>query len=270
MTTLLTYAIGDVHGRSDLLKAILDFIERDSSRRGRLPRIIFLGDVVDRGHDSRGCLDIVGRVLVDHPGSVFLRGNHDDWFRQFLEGDYRERYSWYHYGGMETVDSYTNLDIEPARALILRDHPDHLDLIRRSPYMIDDGSVAFVHAGIRPSLPITEQVPKDMMWMREGFLYHVGKLDRIIVHGHSVMDEGRPVVTENRISMDTGSCWNGRLSVMVIDAAERELSFWQTDGDHRAVVEVDPVRRERGMGTVLDDLSWLDRMCDQASLAPSS
>src|SRR6478736_7778283 len=80
MSMPLTYAIGDVHGRSDLLIAIVDFVERDAARRRRPPRIIFLGDIVDRGRDSRGCLNVLGRVLADHPGSTFIRGNHDDWF----------------------------------------------------------------------------------------------------------------------------------------------------------------------------------------------
>lgn len=95
------------------------------------------------------------------------------------------------------------------------------------------------------------------MWIREPFLNHCGKLPRVVVHGHSVMDPPRPVITENRISMDTGACWTGRLSVLVIDQARRELSFFQTDGESRSIVKVDPVERNRGDGTLLDDLSWL-------------
>lgn len=257
MSMPLTYAIGDVHGRSDLLTAIIDFVERDAVRRGRLPRIVFLGDIVDRGRDSKGCLNILGRVLSDHPGSTFVRGNHDDWFLRFLEDDRRDLYSWFHDGGRQTLDSYCGLDMDPARQFILKHHPDHLHLLRQSIFIFDEDPILFVHAGIRPSAPIAKQAPKDLLWIREPFLDHHGSLDRVVVHGHAVMEEGRPVVTENRISMDTGGCSSGRLSVLVIDQPKRELSFWQTDGDRRSVVEVKAERRDRGQGTVLDDLSWL-------------
>lgn len=257
MIMSLTYAIGDVHGRSDLLAAIIDFVERDAARRGRPPRILFLGDIVDRGHDSKGCLHLVGRILADHPASVFLRGNHDDWFLRYLEGDQSEVRTWFHNGGMETLDSYTNLDVDDARRLILDEHSGHLELLRRSSLMVDEGPFAFVHAGIRPGAALGDQSAEDLMWIREPFFSHHGRLDRVVVHGHSVIEDGRPMVTENRISMDTAACWSGRLSVLVIDQETGLLSFNQTDGDHRSVVEVEPVRYDRGLGTVLDDLSWL-------------
>lgn len=257
MSMPLTYAIGDVHGRSDLLTTIIDFVERDATRRGRLPRIVFLGDIVDRGHDSKACLDIVGHVLADHPRSVFLRGNHDAWFLQFLEGDKRELRTWFHDGGRQTLDSYCDLDVDPARQFILTQYPDHLHLLRQSIFIVDEDPILFAHAGIHPSAPIAEQAPKDLLWIREPFLDHRGKLQRVVVHGHAVMEGGRPVATENRISMDTGACFSGRLSMLVIDQAETELSFWQTDGDDRSVVAVEAERRDRGLGTVLDDLSWL-------------
>ncbi len=123
--------------------------------------------------------------------------------------------------------------------------------------MIDDGPFTFVHAGIRPGVPLGDQSAKDLMWIKEPFLSHQGRLDRVVVHGHSVIEEGRPMVTENRISMDTAACWSGRLSVLVINQIDGALSFHQTDGDHRSVVEVEPVQRDRGLGTVLDNLSWL-------------
>jgi len=95
------------------------------------------------------------------------------------------------------------------------------------------------------------------MWIREPFLDHHGRLPLVIVHGHSVMDPPRPVVTENRISLDTGACWTGRLTVLVFDQAKQELSFFQTDGDSRSIVKIDPLKHDRGDGTLMDDLSWL-------------
>ncbi|MGX1742186.1 metallophosphoesterase [Bosea robiniae] len=109
---LLTYAIGDVHGRSDLLQTAITFCEKDAARMGGTPRIIFLDDLVDRGRDAKGGLEIVGRALTDHPASVFLRGNHDDWFLRFLENDRRQLRTWFHDGGRETIDSYCDLNID--------------------------------------------------------------------------------------------------------------------------------------------------------------
>lgn len=82
-----TYARGDVHGRSNLLQTVIAFCEEDKARRGGTPRIIFLGENVDCGRDAKGCLEIVDRILGDHPASIFLRGNHDDWF---LENNRRQ------------------------------------------------------------------------------------------------------------------------------------------------------------------------------------
>lgn len=252
-----TYAIGDVHGRSDLLQTVIAFCEEDAGRRGGTPRIIFLGDMVDRGRDAKGCLEIVGRVLADHPASIFLRGNHDDWFLRFLENDRRQLRTWFHDGGRETIDSYCDLDIDDAQSFIVSRHPGHLDLLRRSVFMVEDGPFLFAHAGVRPGVALESQSPDDLMWIREPFLDHQGKLPQVIVHGHSVMDPPRPVITENRISLDTGACWTGRLSILAIDQAKQELSFFQTDGDSRSIVEVDPLKQDRGRGTLLDDLSWL-------------
>ncbi|MBN9457538.1 MAG: serine/threonine protein phosphatase [Bosea sp.] len=254
---LHTYAIGDVHGRSDLLQTVITFCEEDAARRGGMPRIIFLGDIVDRGRDAKGCLEIVGRALADHPASIFLRGNHDDWFLRFLENDRRQLRTWFHDGGRETIDSYCDLDIDDAQRFIVSRHPGHLDLLRRSVFMVEDGPLLFVHAGVRPGVALGSQSPDDLMWIREPFLDHHGRLPRVIVHGHSVMNPPRPVVTENRISLDTGACWTGRLSVLVIDQAKQQLSFFQTDGDSGSIVKIDPVNHDRGDGTLLGDLSWL-------------
>jgi serine/threonine protein phosphatase 1 len=256
----LTYAIGDVHGRSDLLAAIIDFIDCDAARRRRTPRIIFLGDIVDRGHDSKGCLDIVGHALSDNPGSIFLRGNHDDWFLSYLEGDSREVTNWYRNGGMKTLASYADLDVGEALEFILRAHSRHLELLRRSVFMVDETPFAFVHAGIRPWVPVAEQAPKDLMCIRRDFYDQVGRMSHVVVHGHTIVPGGRPVVTENRISMDTGAYLTGRLSVMVLDLeSDRPITFFQTDGDHRSVIEVEPTRQTdtRRYTGLLDDLSWL-------------
>lgn len=177
---LLTYAIGDVHGRSDLLQTVITFCEEDGARSGGTPRIIFLGDLVDRGRDAKGCLEIVGRALTDYPASVFLRGNHDDWFLRFLENDRRQLRTWFHDGGREAVDSYCDLDIDDARRFILSQHPGHLDLLRRSTFMVEEGALLFVHADIQPGIVLKAQSPEDLMWIREPFL----KPSRQAASGH--------------------------------------------------------------------------------------
>jgi len=260
------YAIGDVHGRADLLEAILAFAEADARARGRDPRLVFLGDIVDRGPDSKGAVDLVIDALARNPGSVHLRGNHDDWFLRDLGSEEPRPESfegWLHFGGWATLASYvgghiagTVLDYEDARAVIRNGHPDHIELFRNARFMLDEGPFVYVHAGIRPGVEIARQTPHDCMWIREDFMPHRGRLPRPVVHGHTINTKG-PVVTENRISLDTGAYATGRLSTLVVDPLECSLSFHQTDGVAARVVPVEPMRIDRGFGTLLDDVPSL-------------
>jgi serine/threonine protein phosphatase 1 len=251
------YAIGDVHGRADLLGTMIAFIA-DHARRCRAePQVMFLGDIVDRGPDSREALDRVVATLKRWPGSRLILGNHDLMFRKVMadeHGDAGLTSLWLSNGGRAALASYAPgaPDLVAARRLILRDFPHHLAVLRQAAHSAGDDRFLFAHAGVRPSLPLECQPLADLLQIREEFLDHVGRLARIIVHGHSVMPDFLPVVTENRISLDTGACCGGRLSCVAIDTDRRQLSFFAADGGC-AITPVEPIRLDRGEGTALDE-----------------
>lgn len=250
MKDYITYAVGDVHGRADLLKAVIHHAIADAMNHNALPRFIFLGDICDRGPRSRQALDLVADVLGDFEGSVLLKSNHDDMFASALKSmDRREIGAWLSRGGMQTLASYCPSDLNGAFEVVRTFHLDHLRMIDDAVSMYVEDGVVFAHAGINPQARIEQQDDHDLMWIRDAFLEHVGHLGAIVVHGHTVVGD-LPVATENRISIDTGAHKSGRLTVAAIHNGE--FRFFQTDGSASSVVDVEAVRLDRGLGTCLD------------------
>jgi serine/threonine protein phosphatase 1 len=250
----LTYAIGDVHGRSDLLRSLLAFIASDAERRGQEPRVIFLGDIVDRGPDSRGAMDMVASTLKRWPTSRLLLGNHDDYFLHVVTEevpDGRILDLWLNSGGMATLESYAPFDdVEDARTTVRIDFADHLDLLRSASLIETDGPFAFVHAGIDPAKPVDAQDRKDYLTIRRGFLDHLGPMTHTVVHGHSITDSRQPEIVGHRIALDTGAYGTGHLTALIIDPATDELKFASTFqcGSEITVGFVDPVQPGIGVG----------------------
>ena len=219
----ISYAVGDIHGRLDLLTVLLADIEADAAARGASAKIIFCGDYVDRGQDSFG---VVERLIAGprRPGDSFicLRGNHDVLFIQAVRV------------GMGLPDwaadlyAHTQLsyhrDGRPDRATLHR----HADFFASLAYSHDDGERFFVHAGIRPGIALDKQTLEDLTWIREDFLHHQEPLPRTVVHGHTIMGD-RPVVTRNRISIDTGAYTSGILTAAVFDGGP--VRFIQAVGE---------------------------------------
>lgn len=253
MSRHVTYAVGDIHGRADLAETVVAHAREDAAARGAFPRFAFIGDVCDRGPDSRRAFDVVAEAIATHDGSFLIRGNHDDWFRRCMNGGCESRVvaGWLGRGGVQTLESYLPGDLEGACEIVRTLHLDHLRLVDEARQIVVDGAFAYTHAGVSPLRPLDRQDPHDLMWLRDPFLGHVGWLGAVIVHGHSVVGDV-PVVTENRISIDTGAYRSGRLSVAAIDAEAGDVSFFQTDGSAARVIEIDPVSLDRGLGTVLD------------------
>ncbi|TKD51048.1 metallophosphoesterase family protein [Sphingomonas baiyangensis] len=222
------YAIGDIHGRADLLDRLVAAIERDSAARGPARvRTIFLGDLVDRGPDSAGVVDRVMRRCAADPDSEWIAGNHEEVFALAMTGDREAMRFFVRIGGRETIQSYGVSDAEFDRfdltELIERAEqvvpPEHVAFLATHRDMIEAGDYVFVHAGIRPGVPLDKQRREDLRWIRKDFLDHRGNLGKIVIHGHTVTD----MVDEqpNRIGIDTGAYASGRLTAIALEGEER-------------------------------------------------
>lgn len=177
-----TYAIGDVHGRDDLLGDLLDEIGRRSDEE--LPRLIFLGDIVDRGPGSRNALELVDSALAKYPGSALVLGNHDE---RFIHGIARYLHPavlnhWLdEFGGWDTVASYFDGEMPTFSRFedeVYESYGHHVDLLWNAVSMVETERHCFVHAGIRPGVPLAKQDRGDLLWIREGFLDHLEPLRR--------------------------------------------------------------------------------------------
>lgn len=255
-----SFHIADIHGMSRELKLLLAHIEEISARMGIEPVVIFHGDIVDRGPDSRGAMQLVIETLEKWPGSTSLMGNHDHWFQQAIlhGGFFPNSTAWYgRWGGEETVNSYTDIaDPKELFAYIRKTFPHHVQLLRQMSgnLSIQRGPFFCCHAGIDPKKSLRLQSANDLTTITDDFIKHVDPNLPPVIHGHYIFEDG-PVVTENRISIDTGSFYTGRLTACLVNPLEASLRFLQTrDGTVR---EVEPVADDRGHGTLLDRLPEL-------------
>ncbi len=214
--TTLTYAIGDIHGRLDLLNHLLGLIEADATAHGADAKIVFTGDYVDRGPASFGVVDrIMAGPRRPQDRFVCLRGNHDQLFAQAVTtGDGLPDWAWQLF--WHTILSYGATPDTVATSASLRRHAAYLAAL---PLTHDDGANLFVHAGIRPGIALEDQLDHDLIWIREEFLTHALPLPRRVVHGHTIMGI-EPVISPYRISIDTGAYKTGVLTAAVIDGAD--------------------------------------------------
>lgn len=223
------YAIGDVHGRRDLLEELLARIDAERTREPRpTEHLILLGDLIDRGPDSRGVLDLLlARRAIDRTLTI-LGGNHESMLIAMLDGNLRDLETWLHFGGEDCAVSY-GLDplallAEPgaAPALLRNSIPGtHAALLRTLPDSLRVGDVLFAHAGIRPGVTLEDQDPQDLRWIRTPFLRSTADHGVLVVHGHTVVSD--PEVHPNRIAIDTGASTSGRLTALCLDGAERRF-----------------------------------------------
>ncbi len=227
------YAIGDVHGRSDLLRRIETLILEDLDRPPvpLAPLVVYLGDYVDRGFHSRETLEeLCANPRLGGLRRVLLMGNHDLWLLDFLKGGPLSA-SWLQYGGDATLLSYgvqLRYDLaeqdrlEAAREQLRARIPkEHVDLLAGLELAFGLGDYFFCHAGVRPKVPLSEQRAEDLLWMREPFLSWSGEMEKVVVHGHTVAEA--PVVRRHRIGIDTGACYTGTLTCLVLEGEERRF-----------------------------------------------
>lgn len=221
---LRVYAVGDIHGRFDCLAKLEDRIAdyEASALPSRESMVIFLGDYVDRGPSSREVLQRLALGKFAGLPARYLLGNHEDAMLGFLETP--DAYAdWLSYGGMATLASYgvrppARLDangLSRIRCDLLHAvPPEHIGFLRTLELSMQLGDYLFVHAGVRPGLPLDQQRRTDLLTIREPFLSSKTPLPWRVVHGHTVLPE--PIVEEFRISLDTGAYATGRLSCAVI------------------------------------------------------
>jgi serine/threonine protein phosphatase 1 len=228
------YAIGDIHGRIDLLRQMHQRIRLDAATApGDLRKIaVYLGDYVDRGLHSREVIELLLEEPLPGFESIHLRGNHDHEMAAFLAGE-SDGAAWLRFGGDATLYSYgvrLPSDVpREERLSLLRDQlrqavpPRHVAFLEGLAFSFVLGDYLFVHAGIDPEKPLDRQTPADMLWIRDAFLEADADFGKVVVHGHSVVEV--PEVRENRIGIDTGACYTNVLTCLVIDPeAQRFLS----------------------------------------------
>lgn len=228
---LRLYVIGDIHGRDDLLEQLIEKIGKDAKANAEAKNVlIYLGDYVDRGLQSRQVLD---RLVSGPPAgfeALYLKGNHEEALLHFLE-DAQFAKTWKYYGGLETLHSYgvTDLTLSDDSELFARvqhqfesvlplKHREFLEGLATSATF---GDYFFAHAGVRPGIGLDRQSDQDLMWIRDDFLHSSTDYGKVIVHGHTPSEE--VVFRTNRIGIDTGAYMTNNLTCLVLEAAERRL-----------------------------------------------
>ena len=226
------YAFGDVHGHAAKLAPVLDLIERDMGAHGAGP-VVSLGDLVDRGPDSRG---VIARLMDWHDpgaGRHVIAGNHDRMFRWFMRAGpkraphLRRELEWWDWrlGGAATLASYGVRNAEGRRIAevheeacgrVPRAHLDWIDSLPLTLELAPGGAPhLFVHAGIRPGVPLAEQDEEDLVWIRGGFDDYGGPHPFLVVHGHTPHDAATH--HGNRVALDTGAAFGGPLTAAVFE-----------------------------------------------------
>ena len=226
------YAVGDIHGRADLLDHLHALIDTDFRERSTpVVHLVYLGDYVDRGPNSAGVLEQLATGPSDFVKVTLLRGNHEEMLLRFLD-DPSVGPAWRQLGGLETLHSY-GIDVSSVlkdegypglSARLYEAIPQHhLAMLDRLEPSFTIGDYFFCHAGVRPGIPLEQQQAEDLTWIRAPFLEAKEDFGKVVVHGHSPTDQ--PDLRANRINIDTGAYATGRLTCLVLEGtAQRILS----------------------------------------------
>lgn len=225
------YAVGDIHGRRDLFEDLLARIDADdASRSPARTTLILLGDLIDRGADPARVVERACRLAAAGDRFHAIMGNHEELMLDAYDGDEAKLRVFLRVGGVQTLDSY-GVDL---RGLPEGHEPEtviarmraaipaaHIAFLRAMEDGVRIGDYLFVHAGIRPGVPIEEQVPEEMRWIRDPFLDHGGDHGVVVVHGHSIFEQ--PALRPNRLGIDTGAYLSGVLTAIGLEGEDRWL-----------------------------------------------
>ena len=221
------YAVGDIHGRADLLDQLLKAIDADFIRAPVSQTVeVFLGDYVDRGSSSKQVLDLLIERARTHR-TVFLKGNHEALLSDFISnpstlGD------WQRLGGLETLMSYglttqinSRTQAELAEVFAGALPLSHQKFLQNLKTSFTCGDYFFVHAGVRPGVALQKQREEDLLWIRHEFLHCEDNFGKIVVHGHTPVPQ--PDIRSNRINIDTGAYATGRLTCLILEADKMRI-----------------------------------------------
>ena len=221
------YAVGDIHGRLDLLDDLLRRIENDIRAHPiAAATMVFLGDLIDRGPDSAGVIERISTLDGFPARTLLLLGNHEEIMLRALDAEPGVAYDWLGFGGDACVESY-GVSAASLKAMdetriadLLRKAipPTHISFLKEGGDTIRFGDYLLVHAGIRPGIPIEQQQPHDLRWIRQPFLSDGHDHGCYVIHGHTISDgvDRRA----NRIGIDTGAYRTGILTAVVIEGSE--------------------------------------------------
>ncbi len=243
------YAIGDVHGRHDLLAKLIARIGQHQARLepGKSIYLLLLGDIIDRGSESRQVISYLRKRGEYDRNFITLMGNHEDMMVRALRGDPGFMRGWMRMGGRATLQSYgVKTDDDPedfellarAREAIPK---DDIEWLASLPISLRSGDYFFCHAGIKPGVSLKRQSRSDLLWIRQEFLNHDGPHGVTVVHGHNVSDEAE--IHSNRIGIDTGAYRSGKLTALYVEDDKREFLSVCDDDASLPAPDAAPVRR---------------------------
>lgn len=194
-------AIGDIHGMSSMLDDLLLHLPDEGI-------VVFLGDYIDRGRDSYG---VINRLIAlqQEREVVFLRGNHEELCLDSLSGNSEAVHTWLANGGLATIQSYQQHSLE-----------EHVDFLMATRLMYETEDYIFVHAGLAPNIPLEENSAEECLWIRYDFLLSDYDWGKIVIHGHTPTRNFVPEAKPNRINIDTGAFFGGRLSALLLPEGE--------------------------------------------------
>jgi len=198
-----TFIIGDIHGCLDMLRDLMDKIDWDPEK----DRLIFLGDYIDRGKDSRGVIDYIIGLKKISPNIQCLMGNHEELFLNYING--QDEGSFLYNGGVSTLNSY----FYAGNRVI---DSEHIDFMKSLLLMIELDDYYIVHAGMKPGVDIKEQSVKDTLWIREPFIFSDYDFGKRIIFGHTPFSS--PLIMDNKIGLDTGAVFGNKLTCLELPA----------------------------------------------------
>jgi serine/threonine protein phosphatase 1 len=205
------FAIGDIHGCFDKLKALIQKIDIDFET----DRLIFLGDYIDRGPCSYEVVDYLIELKKQQPNVVFLKGNHEEMFENYFAGI--DRFAYLSNGGRQTIDSYVRNGFKPGNDLIPK---EHMNFFKNLDLFYETDNYIFVHAGLKEKKMIKEQVPEDLLWIRQKFIKSKYNFGKQVIFGHTPL--ASPLVQANKIGIDTGAVYGNTLTCVKLP----ELVFY--------------------------------------------